>query len=107
MWSRASIIEATDNRLKNCFGVSSTALYLLSSFLSVIVTSNLKSQPNVLEYGVPQCSVLGFLLHSLYTIPLLSVISNHPGIQCHFNADDTQIYIWFSPELASSALSTI
>ena len=46
-------------------------------------------------------------LYSLYTTPLFSVISNHPGIQCHFYADDTQIYFLFSPELASSAFSTI
>ena len=47
------------------------------------------------------------LLYSLYTTPLLSVISNHPGIQCHFLADDTQIYISFSPDLSSLALSAI
>ena len=44
--------------LKQWFDVSSTALNLLYSFLSgrfqVVVTSNVKSQPNLLEYGVPQ-----------------------------------------------------
>ena len=97
--------------LKNWFGVSSTTLNLLSSFLSgrsqVVVTSNIKSYPNLLEYGLPQGSVLGSLLYSLYTTPLLSVISNHPGIQCHFYADDTQIYLSFSPEFTSSAFSII
>ena len=88
------------NRLKNWFGVSSTALNLLFSFLSgrsqVVATSNVKSEPNLLEYGVPQGSMLGPILYSLYTTPLLSGISNHPGIQSHFYADDTQIYLSFS-----------
>ena len=51
--------------------------------------------------------MLGPSLYFLYTTPLLSVISNLPGIQCHFYADNTQIYLSFSPELASSAFSTI
>ena len=46
------------------------------------------------------------LIYSLYNTSLLSVISNHPGIECHFYVDDTQIYISFAPELTSLALST-
>ena len=51
--------------------------------------------------------MLGSLLYSLYTSPLLSVISNHPDIQYHFYADDSQIYLSFSPELTSITLSII
>ena len=43
------------NRLKNCLGVSSTCLNLLSSFLyvrsQVVIISNGKSHPNLLEYA--------------------------------------------------------
>ena len=61
------------NCLKQWCGVSSTALKL-SLFISgqsqVVVTANVKSQPNLLEYGVPLGSMLGpysilcVLLHS-------------------------------------------
>ena len=99
------------NRLKHWFGVSSAALNLLSLFFSgrfqVVVASNFKSQPNLLEYGIPLGNVLGPLFYSLYTTPLFPVIFNHPGIQCNLYADDTQIYLSFSPELASSTFSTI
>ena len=98
-------------RLQHWFGISSTALNLLSSFLSdrfqTVITPTSKSNPVLLEYGVPQGSVLGPLLYSLYTTPLHSIISKYPGLRCHFYADDTQIYLSFSPELASSAFTSI
>ena len=83
------------NCLRHWFGIFSTALNLLSSFLSdryqTVIASNSKSQPVLLEYGIPQGSVLGPLLYSLYATPLLSVISRYPEIRSHFYADDTQI----------------
>ena len=85
--------------LQHWFGISSTALNFLSSFLSdrhqTVIASNSKSQPVLLEYDVPQGSVLGPLLYSLYTTPLLSVIPKYPGIRSHFYFDDNQIYLLF------------
>ena len=55
----------------------------------------------MLEYGLPQGSMLRPLLYSLYTKSLLSVKYKYPGNRSHFYADDTQIYLSFSPELTT------
>ena len=56
------------HRLQHWFGISSTALNFLSSYLSdrtlTVIMSASKSQPVLLEYGVLQVSVLGPLLYS-------------------------------------------
>ena len=100
------------HHLQHWFGISSAALNLSSSFLSdrfqTVLTPASKSNPVLLEYSVPQGSVLGHLRYSLYTTPLHSIISKYPGLRCHFYADDTQIYgLSFSSELASSAFTSI
>ena len=97
--------------LKNWFGITSSALSSLSSFLTnrfqTVVASNSKLQAVLLEIGILQGNALGPLLYSLYTTSLHSIISKYSGI-CHlFYADNTQIYISFSLEHASSAISII
>jgi len=58
----------------------------------------------VCEFGVPQRSVLGPLLFSLYVSPIVNVISGF-GISLSQYADDTQLYISLKDERAVSLLS--
>ena len=97
-------------RFKQWFGITSSALSLLSSFLTnrfqTLVASNSKSQPVLLEFGIPQGSSLEPLLSVHRLTPFY-----HLKIPWHslsfFYADDTQIYISLSPELVSSVVSII
>ena len=96
------------DRLNVYYGISELALGWFKSYLSgrahsVKISSTL-SYPAVLHYGVPQGSVLGPILFSLYTNPISSIIHSHSNINYHFYADDTQLYITLSPENFSHSI---
>ena len=60
-----------------------------------IKLGNCLSSRSDLSFGVPQGSVLGSLLFTLYTTPLSSPVSGH-AIPHHLYADYSQLYVSFS-----------
>jgi len=77
-------------------GIRDTALALFRSYLSqrtqsVVVNQSISHSVPLL-FGVPQGSVLGPVLFTIYTSSLSSLLGAH-GVLHHFYADDTQIYV--------------
>ena len=81
--------------LKESFGVNGTALQWLTSYLcgrqQSVRYGGCQSRYELLNYGVPQGSVLGPLLFIIYTADLCSLVTDrhlHP----HQYTDDVQVY---------------
>jgi hypothetical protein len=100
-------------RLRDRIGLGGLALDWVRSYLQnrtqrvCVQTGSSTSQK--LTCGVPQGSVLGPVLFSIYTLPVGDILRKH-GMDFHFYADDQQLYASFkvsSQEEADTAMSRI
>ena len=64
------------------------------------------SQSFDLKWGVPQCSCLGPLLFTIYLSDLFSLLESHLQT-AHAYADDTQLYLSFSPNVGTGELDAV
>ena len=98
------------DRLRYTFGFDCTVLNWFKSYLTdrtqCVSVSNTLSSTQRLCFGVPQGSVLGPILYTLYTTPLGSLIRNHDCIY-HMYADDSQIYMSIEPSRIDELVSNV
>ena len=93
------------DRLKNMFGfIGQVFNWIASYFLGrsqKVVVGDAKSPSAPLSCGVPQGSILGPILFTLYTTPLVKICTKH-GIIYHLYVDDQQLYLAFKPSNAGA-----
>ncbi len=86
------------SRLESHFHITGPALLWIKSYLTnrtqSVLINGIRSQPVNPKFGVPQGSVLGPVLFTLYVSPL-SDIANQHDVMSHFYADDSQLYVSF------------
>ena len=97
-------------RLNTSFGIADTTLRWFKSYLegrtqSVVVGDRI-SKRAALSYGVPQGSVLGPVLFTLYMQPLGDIIHQRDMLY-HMFADDTQLLNSIHPQLFDNLTSKV
>ena len=98
------------HRLRTDFGFTDTVLQWFSSYLSdrthYVSLCNHCSDFAPVHSGVPQCSVLGPILFTMYAKPLSAIIDSHSIIH-HSFADDLQLRMSAPPDGISEQLHSI
>ena len=90
--SKRRQIEFIPSRLEKC-GLG----------IIMIKVNGVTSQPKLLDCGVPQGSVLGPILFTIYTASL-GQLPRQLDVQYHFYADDSQLWVIFKPPELDTAI---
>ena len=95
------------HRLSYSFGIDDAALRWIKSYLSersqFVRIGTGSSKPTVCDCRVPQGSVLGPVLFTLYTSPVAKVADEYGVVQQQY-ADDTQLHIAMSKMSSANAI---
>ncbi len=89
-------------RLETKYGISGKALNWFNSYIrgreQIVKISNASSEPHELLRGVPQGSVAGPQIFTLYASPLEDIVKQHDNVNGMYYADDSQLYIRLDPQ---------
>ena len=102
--------DVLNERLANSLGINGTVRSWIMSYLQgrnsqVSIAGNL-SEPQTMDFGLPQGSVVGPCMFSYYTYPLGKIIQKH-NLKYHIYADDTQLYTEFNPRIPGDSVTAL
>ena len=87
------------SRLESSFGITGSARDWMKSYFKdryqFVSINGSESHKHLLEYGVPQGSIVGPFCFPKYSSPLAKIAEKH-DVYYHLYADDTQLYVMFN-----------
>ena len=97
-------------RLEHRFGITGKAFSWLTSYLTdrtqFVKAASEHSTSRKLLCGVPQGSVLGPILYTMYAAPLADIIRQH-GLSLHFYLTTRSLYLSFNPKATGEPMHSL
>ena len=102
--------EVLLNCLQYRFGVQGQVLEWICLYLAsrtqIVKVGDYESDPVTLKQGVPEGSLLGLILFSIYTSPIGNICIK-PNVNYHGYTNDTQNYLSFSPKVPGDKITCL